>query len=146
MTAETTKKQRWFQLRLTTCIVMMVVAAGLLFTNIRPKFQDIWIEEENSWDTSVLEPICDELIDQGRENEIPNKTKGKAGLIMGMGWPFSFKSFYEVNNDGEVVEWPLNIKNLMLNIVIFIAILAATAFGCEGLIRRRERKRRKGEG
>jgi len=42
MTAEPTKRRRWFQLSLTTCIVMMAVAGGLVWANMKSSLSIGW--------------------------------------------------------------------------------------------------------
>ena len=101
------------QLHFSTCIVLMFVAGGLLWANVRP--QSIEVELSND---VPLNP--DPLV---------------IGIVRG--WPTTFHVEY-LFADSNYGYLPWNRTHLLINIITNLAILAVTAFACEWRIRRRE--------
>src|SRR5437667_36465 len=91
------------QLHLSTCIVLMFVAGGLLWANAVPHK----IETENIY---------------GRYDVIMIKR----------GWPAASNCY-----DLYTAETVWSFRNFALNVLVILAILAAVAFVCEWIIRRR---------
>lgn len=99
------------QLHLSTCIVLMFVAGGLIWANVPQK------------------------------RDVPLQVKTESELIayFAQGWPYSFRILEFVNPDVTegYYDTRLEYAPLARNICIALAILAATAILCEWLLRRR---------
>jgi len=118
--------KRWFQLSLTTCIVMMVVAGVLVWANLK--------SEEMTWDA------WDATAD-GR---------AVAGYSNNRGWPFmAFKGSPEWQTRDQQVLLKLQVSTrtselsfwyASIDVAVAFTILAATAFACEWYTRRHARK------
>ncbi len=133
MRADPEKKRRWFQVHLSTCIVLMFVAAGLVWLNLKAR------------------PAIEQgSIDQNTKSRVGHLEKYYTRLQI-RGWPYEFQNFFEdtkMQNDfQEALREPgeirlpgaegIHLAQLSLNILFALAILAATAFGCEWWVRRR---------
>ena len=126
---EANQKQRpsWFQFHLSTCIVLMVVASGMLSANLQLR--------SNRW-TAV--PILGGYF--GRD---PHNSKNlNLDDLQVKGWPLIYYCWSE---RWRTIWWlPLGTeleKTLILNELISISVLVLGAFFCEWLIRRREARR-----
>ena len=129
MTADPPKKRRWFRIHLSTAVVLMLVATGLVWANVRssPKSKAKFAVQR--FFQIIPEP----------------RTRG---------WPWQYQTFYDdpdtqatfydIVQEGQgliqIEATAINLKLLLLDILAVIAILAATAFASESLIRRRSRK------
>ncbi len=100
------------QLHLTTCIVLMFVAGGLLWLNFSPSELTIDIHEEDASPSPLVYAIE-------------------------KGWPWH--CYTENLYDLSPIWWRWNQLNLILNSLIALAILAAVAALSERLIRRRRK-------
>ena len=129
-TKQPAKKRRWFQFHLSTAIVMMFVAGGLLWANLHHR-----VVESGSmiWDGPIPGP------------------PGSSGWAMYQRWGYGFP-FEAVGTDLDVQGCPLR-KNtldelspawhwvgLLGNLTIGIVVVLLVGSACEWLIRRRERK------
>ena len=94
-----TSKSRFFQIHLSTAILLTFVAGGLLWANV---------------------PMSQELIDIGFGDG--------EHLVSYRGWPCCIYGHIEVI---EVTNSPWNVKHLLINVGIAVAILISTAFLCE---------------
>jgi len=116
MTADPPKKRRWFQVHLSTAIALMLVSAVLVWANMR--VQDVPYENHaDLFRANYGWPLTAVY----REAEK---------------WPIG-SLLYPIGESYYVIDWE---KGVPLNCSSALAILAATAFACEWLIRRRERK------
>lgn len=113
------KKRPWFQLHLSTCVVLMVVAGVLVWQNV------------------IISRIsC------GRGPDF-------SGTSTGNGFPLiCYESGHELSRLSNTEQWidksfhRWRVGPLVLNTLVGLAILVASACACEYLIRRRERNRR----
>lgn len=112
MTGTQHEKRPWFQLHLSTCIVLMFVAGMLMLANFWP-----WIVGAENTGNMTRGPLY------GFPYEFI--AKNSSGLYVT--WPDS----------GRLV----SPRALILNSLAWAAILAATSFSYEYFIRRCERKR-----
>ncbi|MCY3018240.1 MAG: hypothetical protein NTW87_04305 [Planctomycetota bacterium] len=99
------------QFHLSTAIILMFVAGGLLWANMRP------------FDSYIV------------ANMLPVKP---AELTLAYGFPFCYGRDWVgwVKDDGSHI-WDWRYGNLVLDILVALAILLATAILCEWLTRRR---------
>jgi hypothetical protein len=106
------KKRPWLQFHLSTAIIMMFVAAGLLWVNM---------------------------------HAVPQRRDTGGGYMQHFGWPMTMASqerYYTLDAVG-LVNGRLNIGGLdsiVVNAIVALFILVATAVVCEWFIRRRERQ------
>ena len=112
------QRRRWFQLSLTTCIVLMVVAGVLMYLNL-------------CWHAPI------ELPD-------PNSELSKVGerliTVRAAGWPLACYWYCIPAATGED-HFPIyELRRLAWNLTTLVAILFSISFGCEFLIRRSQRK------
>lgn len=121
MTDKKPKRRAWFQLHLSTCVVMMVVAGAMLGLNMRPiQILESRCEFETQWTLTVRCP--------GFPGDIWR------GTVCGSPTPeAALENFL---NDGKIVRggrydnlWPC------------LVVLSLAALACQFLIRRRDRKR-----
>ena len=114
----------WFQYHLSTAIVLMFVAGGLMWANVREsKLLAYFLDSEFEWDRSRSDYAQIEY------------------LVGFHGWPsFCAESVY-FDRRGEIfVENVLNLPCLALNTLTALAILAAAAVACEWRIIIRRKK------
>ncbi|MBI3828917.1 MAG: hypothetical protein HY291_05345 [Planctomycetes bacterium] len=62
---ETGKPRRWFQLHLSTCVAMMLIAAGLLWLNVRPITNPMWEGAELDFLTGYGWPLIHYYVPNG---------------------------------------------------------------------------------
>lgn len=114
------KKRPWFQLHLSTCVVIMMVTGAICYKN---------------WYTGTV--IGGEMvIETYPPQHFPN-----SGRVIG--WPVHMGNWYEQD------EFPgkgprldeIGFTELAINCLVAISILVLTAVCCEALNRRRERRR-----
>lgn len=116
MTDSPPKKRRRFQLHLSTCVVMMVVAGIFMALN----FTD-WIRIETGPPRRYYDDMADKEI---------------SVYFAGKGWPL------RVNEELLPFSKPAVFGlALAIDVTIALASLGLTGIACESLIRRRERKR-----
>ena len=119
------KKRPWFQYHLSTVVVLMFVAGGIMALN--------WFRQADEY--GVEGPGLDPLIVKSP----------------GYGWPFRFTDFSVVYmiqrapNSGGIVDIPIVTRRisyswLAADIAVALAILLGTAMALEWPIRRRERR------
>ena len=117
----TDKKRRWFQIHLSTAVVLMFVAGGLMWANVAEKIEcktgHSWMPDEGI--TSQMNPI------QYDEHK--------------WGWP----SIICLRRSGAFVSAlrHYGTRPVIIDVLVAFAILAAVAFVCEWLIRRREARK-----
>ncbi len=118
-------KRRWFQLRLATCIMLMVVAGGLVWANVRDRYEG-----------------------DPRIRGLHERPDVYAQLAM-RGWPFVAAmniEYYSLKSENSVVHLSglssiqLYETKIIINLFTALLILISSAFACEFLIRCRERK------
>jgi hypothetical protein len=127
------------QLHLSTCIVLMFVAGGVIWANIAPHLRE---QNGNSsisqfgWPFVISNRLEYDFDDYG------HRVSNSDGIIYKMkdGREFYLRS--PVSSEwlpgGTVRAYSeVDRKNVALNIITAILILAAVAFACEWLIRRR---------
>jgi len=127
------KRKRWFQLSLITCIVLMFVAGGLVWLNVRKVETGECEKPENYWPSSISITSPAHLDTHGR------------------GWPSYFQTYWrkfylEPGSYGTVSEpkpgwnvgsgvhwerWPI-----LYNILVALAILAGVGGVVEWVVRR----------
>lgn len=120
---EAPKKRAWFQLHLSTCVVLMVVAGVLVWANCI--YRDLGIFEKYE--------------QAGKEVE---------SRIMSYGWPFPLRQRIEPDPDRMMgfVKETWHVGSFMMNALVALAILALIAIACECVIRRRARRSEGAEG
>ncbi len=114
-----TISRRWFQIHLSTTVVLMVGASILLGLNL----------------------VSHEMSTDGEAHDFMQKIHREQGVsgswlagFYSQGWPLTFRSVYNINNAG----WPdWKMGNLLLDILGVFFILATLAFVSEIVIRRR---------
>ena len=99
------------QLHLSTCIVLMFAAGGLVWANVR----------EHSL------PVKELPLAEYTTTNLPDYFV----IASGIGWPRPF--WYAGTGWGPFWDWP----RFAFNLATALAILAAVAFVCEWIIRRR---------
>ena len=114
-------KRRWFQIHLSTAVVLMFVAGGLMWANLRAR--------KVEWDGSNIGYVA---------------TRSPA---FDYGWPqvilndhYEWKTPFDrsdLTDETYKVQW-WRYDNLAINIATALALFCATAFMCEWSIRRRE--------
>jgi hypothetical protein len=109
------ERKRWFQIHLSTIVVLTISAGGLLGLNIRPSQRELTVDD-------LFLP--------------PNPESPKL-VYARQGWPFTFWSAYV----GTIVlieaKWRYN--NLAVDVAFALGLLGAIAVYCEWQIRRRAR-------
>lgn len=111
------KKRPWFQLHLSTCIVLMFVAGMLIWLNVTPRERSlVWI------------------LENGRMERFMDDRSGLEGWT-GRGWPATFQAILP----DETTKW--SGEGVVQDLAVVMAIIGLAGSGCEYLIRRRERKR-----
>ncbi len=119
MIVETTKKRRWFQVQLSTAVVLMVVSGGFLGINFWPRRMAFPFKSAGPYHPShVFRTV--------------------------RGWPCPAHVEYILGP--QIVRAGVRLGNVLVNVLVAISILAATALVCEWHLRRLDRERRKGEG
>jgi len=114
------KKGPWFQYHLSTAIVLMFVAAGLLWANMHWSKADLnWggYSQARGWPWHL--------------QEWPINRDANEGSVVPILWN---------QTDEDPFKPHLRITGLVLNTIAAFAILGAIAFLCEWRIRRRERQ------
>ncbi|MCK6470943.1 MAG: hypothetical protein L6R28_04275 [Planctomycetes bacterium] len=128
MTVEKPKCRAWFQLHLSTCVVLMVVAGALVWANVEIRFEG---------ETIGLNPA-------GQPQKNPARRACGVAEKHDQGWPFNFRTSYKAQGE-HPYELHIDAKwgsgAFVMDICIAIAVLVLAAFLCEYLIRRRERMR-----
>lgn len=111
------RQRRFFQLHLSTCVVLMIVAGGLLFGNLA----------ERTWSVRG-------------SAEIPGHPELPVPVLhfSGTGWPFVTDRTATTDTDWKRVrsERPLRIA---ANIALGVALLGLAGFAGEAFVRRRSR-------
>ncbi len=116
------RPRRWFQLSLTTCIVLMVVAGVLVWANVQ-----------------VRETGSIGVTQEGRPHTHPVFSPKGLGIQYVQGWPLTLRDKIIVP---PYISWvhesppAWHTASIFLNILIALTLLAATAFLSEYLIRR----------
>lgn len=116
MTDAPPKKRPWFQLHLSTCVVLMVVAGALMWANLDWKYFG-----GNMSSSEYLRGWPKYM--QGKS--VPAVPKFR---MDDHEWPFQYNA-------------DMNLEGVAFNLFVALTILGATALACEFPIRRRERKR-----
>jgi len=73
----------------------------------------------------------------------PGHKRHTLAPLLGRGWPYPYEEFVLPT---PVARRSFNLNWLVPNVLVLLVILAATAFACEYLIRRRERKQQEEQG
>ena len=114
-------RRRWFQIHLSTAIVLMFAAGGLLGLNILPFERGL-----TDWD-----------LDKYPLDKILPK---ESWLFVAQGWPIPFWTAFEGNKQIRVAsKW--RYQCLSADVAIVLVILGAIAMCCEWRIRRRAREK-----
>lgn len=120
MTGAPPKPRPWFQLHLSTCVVLMVVAGVLAMLNFRSPHMPIWWDQDITrrsfgWPLEVVHTLSD-----GDANRFEPYRWGDSGS-------------FEINYDA--------VLKICLNALLNLMIMIGAARLSEYLIRRRARKR-----
>ncbi|MCK6473535.1 MAG: hypothetical protein L6R28_17560 [Planctomycetes bacterium] len=129
MTDSPPRKRAWFQLHLSTCIVLMVVVGCLVWANlqtypaslmVRNDGQRVgFLRNESSWEQGIGWPGCFYLLPMKQSDlQSSDQPQGDSGWKVPGAW------------DG---------GHLIGNLMIASIVLICTAYICEWLIRRRRR-------
>ncbi len=110
------KKRRWLQWHLSTCIVLMFVASGILWVNVRPTKNPVW----EGTTQNFLEAYGWPLTYFFTEN-------GELTLI-----DYAFGGIEHDPRDK--IFW----TNAGINVIVFLLFMGTTACACEYSIRRRK--------
>lgn len=105
-------KRPWFQFHLSTAIILMFVAAGLLWLNLNPPGGERWLP---GFYVGLLEP---------------------GYWSVARGWPYTCWNMYGNERDSHVT-WYYG--HLTVDVVIAAGILVFVAVVCEWRIRRNQR-------
>lgn len=125
--ADAPKKRPFFQLHLSTCVVLMLVAGGLLWANLTPKY---WWEPGLTYYAGGV-----------------GEGGGGGGTgYRGRGWPWIIQSEMKVidNKKKQLLRFwtseycPFDIKSLCLDSGVFLSILFFTAIALESFGRRKQ--------
>jgi hypothetical protein len=118
-------KRRWFQIHLSTAVVLMFVAGGLLMFNLRP---------------SLREHVLDATVKLDHGGYHGGSLKSDV-TTWEWGWPFVFweNHTYGEKSIGDRVFWDMTA--LFANLVLSFALLAILIVVLEGRIRRREARK-----
>ncbi len=144
------KTRRWFQLSLATCVVLMVVGSGLLWLNTKMRHREI------RFPTKPFAPLGNEedadLDIQCEEAELNELDNANPPVLFpaGRGWPFIYKlapgPFSSMGGGWFLPEPPRVVyEAAVIDFAIALALLTATAFLSEYLIRRRGRSKQEVE-
>lgn len=151
-------KRAWFQFHLNTCVVLMVVAAWLLWMNVAERLTPHW-KEYYATMPKVEKKFESELEESGKaspsfsyitpltpEEESVVRHQARFGFRFGMpldyerGWPFSCQQFNQGGIPGipapEVFYVRWNGWALGCNVLSSLVLFAGTTVACESLFRR----------
>ena len=123
------KKRRWFQIHLSTAIVLMFVAGGLLGANLNKttKYYDDGVHpgwRQYGWPWPCWTEVVSELHEVGTENKVLVAFNAEDSRKLGFGdYP---------NFDWVVLIW---------NLVAALLLVVVLACGMEFIIRRREARK-----
>jgi hypothetical protein len=146
----------WFQIHLSTAIVLMFVAGGLVWANIRQRITEVtflvsvidrgwpyvWAKDEDSRDYFDLH--AEKFQISLREKGVPERKLENGNFV------YTTPEGHELelttkNNEVFVVRQKVanlrESKYVIANILTALAIVATTAFACEWRIRRREARK-----
>jgi hypothetical protein len=127
-------RRPWFQIHLSTAIVLMFVAGGLMFANFGARITKPTsnFKMEFGWPCIVWTrfEIRDLLSFEHREDEYRIRVEGGDEIVV----PQEDMEHF----DSRGISSGPRIKSLAINLATALAILASIAFGCEWHIRRRE--------
>ena len=115
MSDDAPKKRAWFQIHLSTAVVLIVVAGVLVWINVSPRIVP-------------PDPMPKEVLALGISFTPQSK-------FSEYGWPFTSYCLHEFADGTDFGEWGLG--KLILNCLNSLTILTAVAVGCEGWVRRR---------
>ncbi|MCK6474723.1 MAG: hypothetical protein L6R28_23630 [Planctomycetes bacterium] len=115
---EPKKKRAWFQLHLSTCVVLSMLAGLLLIVNLG-------MRQVRLPGSEYRLPYKDHVV-----GEILHRPKEFGAKVQG--WPFAF---YRLGTDA----W--DYRMMVANAGVAVGILALAALACEHRIRRHARKR-----
>jgi hypothetical protein len=114
-----TQPRRWFQLHLSTVVVLTLVAGGLVGLNVTPRESKIYVRQ------SVLQ------IEEWQSTN-PNPL-----IVSSYGWPTDHRdralNFYRVSERDKI-----RYDRLCANVAVCLAIMSAVGVTLEYLIRRRK--------
>ena len=129
-----------FQVHLSTAVVMMFIAGGMIWANVCEQRVLRFGKIEGDLITEHQEPKCS-------ETDFLKNAVGENWTIMrwrGHGWPCCLQNTFSYNTitkdgkeDGYAPETTWIKKGFVVNGLSFLAILIATRFWCERLILRR---------
>jgi hypothetical protein len=135
---EKPKKRPWFQFHLSTAVVLMFVAGGLLWANMQPPY--VSVLGGDAWETKFQWsgwPIASEgeYDDYGRDMTCRKngETNEEFSARVRLEAAERFDTALGAGVLHRYASWP----ELMLNLVINMGILFAVAFVCEQCIRYR---------
>jgi len=114
--------RKLLQLHLSTALVLMVLAAGLLLLNVR--------ETET---TSYRKYLAEGLYRGWMR-------KPHYGQTHGRGWPYHFEN-YNYWDDIRILSGRSNWEFMVINILVALALLAVAGVGVEWVVRRRGNRR-----
>ncbi|MCY3021957.1 MAG: hypothetical protein NTW87_23340 [Planctomycetota bacterium] len=119
------KKRTWFQFHLSTAVVLMFVAGGLMWANLCAKVCGM-----ETWDSALFKEMAASVPgDEGRVSI--------TGRSVYWGWPFAAAEAHGFNQKEYMgIAWTA----VAADASVAGAILAATGLLLEWLIRRKERQ------
>ncbi|MCZ7648975.1 MAG: hypothetical protein M5U26_27580 [Planctomycetota bacterium] len=127
-----TRKRAWFQLHLSTLLLLTFAAAGMLWANVR-----------------VVEDIREFYLPAKSIEPVPPRTPRKAKAFRGrQGWPFAIRQEKEFGPEAAVVgitspmspmDADFQIAGVFKNLLVALGILIALAVPLEWLARRKPR-------
>lgn len=122
-----TPKLVWYQLHLSTCIVLMVTAGVLVWANLQSYPAAAMVRNDGRW--MGFHPH-------------------ESSTMLGVGWPGCFYIYPKplkaefaalFLEEPKTVHGDWDVGHLCGNLMIALIILICTAYVCEWIIRRRER-------
>jgi hypothetical protein len=118
------RTKRRFQIHLSTAVILMFVAGGIISLNVRSSSKMTYVEESYQ--------ICPTVVKNadGTYYLVP-ENRVRHVLVTPHGWP--------LKAENKTLERYWNRTNIAINVIVALAILSLAGFICEWWIRRRVR-------